>query len=65
MCEYSGSRGNCEKNHCGELGLLLHEQKCRHYVELGVFICNTIISARGKCLQMLLALLSLEEQWRS
>ena len=43
----------------------LHQQKRRHYVELGVFICNAIISAREKCPQMLWALLSLEEQRRS
>ena len=48
-----------------KLALLLHQQKRRHYVELGVFICNAIISAREKCPQMLWALLSLEEQRRS
>ena len=55
----------CEKRHCGELALLLHQQKRRHYVELGVFICNAIICAREKCPQMLWALLALEEQRRS
>ena len=61
----SAATSVCEKSHCGELALLLHEQKRRHYVELGVFICNAIISAREKCPQMLRALLMLEEQWRS
>ena len=61
----SAATSVCEKSHCGELALLLHQQKRRHYVELGVFICNAIISAREKCPQMLWALLSLEEQRRS
>ena len=60
----SAATSVCEKSHCGELALLLHQQKRRHYVELGVFICNAIISAREKCPQMLWALLSLEEQRR-
>ena len=61
----SAATSVCEKSHCGELALLLHQQKRQHYVELGVFICNAIISAREKCPQMLWALLSLGEQRRS
>ena len=40
----SAATSVCEKSHCGELALLLHPQKRRHYVELGVFICNAINS---------------------
>ena len=61
----------CEKSHCGELALLLHQQKRRHYVErswacsFATRLSELVRSAREKCPQMLWALLSLEEQRRS